>query len=151
MRARNTTIGIESISARIASQPSDAGGGKGSAMSDAKVCDRCGKYYTRKDSPEIRFFADNADSLRPAHIYDEYACEFVDLCPECVSEFQTWWDSFRYNREHKKNVLYLCDQKACKECYPEYCDHTTDINHAVHFVRYPTSKPLYIEKENDNA
>lgn len=122
-------------------------------MSDAKVCDRCGKYYTIKDSPEIRFFADNADSFRTAHIYDEYACDYVDLCPECVSEFNTWWDSFRYNQGNKKNVLYLCDREACKICNPDwFCSYTTDIDHAVHFERYAkSSKPIYIEKENDNV
>ena len=121
-------------------------------MASARKCDRCGKYYTGKDSPEIRFFADNADSFRTAHIYDEYACDYVDLCPECVSEFNTWWDSFRYNRERKKNVLYLCDQEACKICNPEFCSFTTDIDHAVHFNRYTkSSKPIYIEKENGNA
>lgn len=36
-------------------------------------------------------------------------------------------------RRRKADVLYLCDQKACKECNPGQCRHTTDINHAVNF------------------
>lgn len=37
----------------------------------------------------------------------------------------------------KDVVLYVCDRRACHKCYPE-CHHTSDISHAVHFVRFPT-------------
>lgn len=34
--------------------------------------------------------------------------------------------------EAKKNIVYLCDRKQCKNC-SDTCKHTSDINHAVNF------------------
>lgn len=31
-----------------------------------------------------------------------------------------------------KDILYLCDQRACEECHPP-CKYTKDITHAVNF------------------
>ena len=35
------------------------------------------------------------------------------------------------NNNPKIDVLYLCDEKACKNC-SDVCEHTHDINHAIH-------------------
>lgn len=55
------------------------------------------------------------------------------------------------------NVLYLCDRKPCgdKCTYPD-CRHTTDISHAVNFVKIRYSPrnlneivEVYTEKEEN--
>lgn len=53
------------------------------------------------------------------------------------------------------NVLYLCDKKGCygqSECPGEgYCDHTTDIEHAVNFEKREAGHAgiQYWEKEKE--
>ena len=48
--------------------------------------------------------------------------------------------------EQKKNVLYLCDRRACNPCHNEYCRHTNDITHAVNFGMLCPG--TYVEKED---
>jgi hypothetical protein len=53
------------------------------------------------------------------------------------------------NMPRTTKVLYLCDQKACKNCsYPE-CRHTHDIEHAISFDNVSSFnaslEPLYVE------
>lgn len=45
------------------------------------------------------------------------------------------------------DVLYLCDGKQC-DGYSSWCQHTTDINHAVNFKKYEGERgPCFIERE----
>ena len=38
-------------------------------------------------------------------------------------------------KEHEQAILYLCDGKKCEQCDPDFCSHTTDINHAKNFIK----------------
>jgi hypothetical protein len=35
----------------------------------------------------------------------------------------------------RDSVLYICDQKQCKNCSYPTCKHTEDVNHAVNFTK----------------
>jgi len=37
--------------------------------------------------------------------------------------------------EKKQNILFLCDKRKCDICHSDFCRHTTDISHAVGFVK----------------
>ena len=37
------------------------------------------------------------------------------------------------SEEPKKEILYLCDRRACEKCSGMLCHHTNDIRHAEHF------------------
>ncbi len=46
----------------------------------------------------------------------------------------------------EKQVLYICDGKACGENHEcDLCHHTTDIEHAVNFKKEGT---IYAEREH---
>ena len=45
------------------------------------------------------------------------------------------------------DVLYICDRKACENCYEE-CMHTSDIEHAIH--RYDLHGRTFRLIEGDN-
>lgn len=51
------------------------------------------------------------------------------------------------------NILYICDRKACEVCDPEFCQYTTDINHAANFKHYdgPNVYGSDYYKENPTA
>lgn len=38
-------------------------------------------------------------------------------------------------KDHEQAILYLCDRKKCEQCDPDFCSHTTDINHAKNFIK----------------
>ena len=55
-------------------------------------------------------------------------------------------------------VAYMCDGRACDmDCWPSYCHHTTDIEHATNFVRIGDRyvedglKDKHFEERSDNA
>lgn len=48
-----------------------------------------------------------------------------------------------------QNIAYICDGYACDVCHPEYCHHTTDIEHAENFVKLADGR--YIEKMADGG
>lgn len=43
-----------------------------------------------------------------------------------------------------RRVAYLCDELACKKCNPDFCQHTTDIEHAANFE--DVGSGTYMEK-----
>ena len=55
-------------------------------------------------------------------------------------------------------IAYLCDRKACGGSCPsllsertdghDYCQHTTDIKHAVNFSCFPGEPEVWFEKPN---
>ena len=40
------------------------------------------------------------------------------------------------------DVLYLCDGARCAGCSREYCRHTTDLAHALHYDAEPDNETL---------
>ena len=40
------------------------------------------------------------------------------------------------------DVLYLCDGARCAGCSREYCRHTTDLAHALHYDDEPDAETL---------
>lgn len=40
------------------------------------------------------------------------------------------------------NVLYLCDGTRCAGCNREYCRHTTELAHALHYDDEPDEETL---------
>lgn len=40
------------------------------------------------------------------------------------------------------DVLYLCDGARCAGCSREYCRHTTDLAHALHYDDEPDAQTL---------
>lgn len=52
----------------------------------------------------------------------------------------------KYKRVEDGSVLYLCDRRACEECH-EYCSHTCDVKHAVHFQNV---KGVFVEDYKDD-
>lgn len=53
----------------------------------------------------------------------------------------------QYLTNHKANVLYLCDRRACEHCSTE-CQHTTDILHAKNF-EIGIDRVTMVEQLND--
>ena len=49
--------------------------------------------------------------------------------------------------EKKQNILFLCDKKKCDICHSDFCRHTTDISHAVGFVK--TEYGCFVEIEDN--
>lgn len=64
-------------------------------MANAMKCDRCGKLYesynTKKDSKNINgFIPVNLDVDRK-----HYSHGVMDLCPDCMKEFQNWMEEVK--------------------------------------------------------
>lgn len=59
-------------------------------MAGARKCDRCGKLYeaynTKNDETNINGFM----TLNIADDRKYYSHGIMDLCPECMEEFQRW-------------------------------------------------------------
>ena len=58
---------------------------------EAKICDRCNKYYTKEDHDEA---CEKASLLLLNKQNDKNAyrdCDFVDLCPECWEKLEEWF------------------------------------------------------------
>ena len=53
-------------------------------MSDAKKCDRCGRFY------DIYGNVDNAVSFRFVSRWDTTLQPIYDLCPDCMEELKNW-------------------------------------------------------------
>lgn len=52
-------------------------------MADAKVCDRCGKFYLKKYVEKFKIFQRDNRSLQ------SYYKDF-DLCDDCYEIFEDW-------------------------------------------------------------
>ena len=50
-------------------------------------------------------------------------------------------------------IYYLCDQKACEVCNNTQCNHTSNIEHAINFIKKQTNDDgcTYVEKEIDRV
>ena len=55
----------------------------------------------------------------------------VEFCASC-------------DRGDEPRVIYICDQKQCRNCSSPMCNHTTNIEHAVNFKKFDEN--IWVEK-----
>ncbi|RGH19424.1 hypothetical protein DWV75_02375 [Ruminococcus sp. AF12-5] len=55
-------------------------------MSDAKKCDRCGKYYIRNKNTSLRYEGETVDYIKLDSAYRNITGRCFDLCNDCVHE-----------------------------------------------------------------
>lgn len=55
-------------------------------MSDAKKCDRCGKYYIRNKNTSLRYEDETVDYIKLDSAYRNIIGRCFDLCNDCVTE-----------------------------------------------------------------
>ena len=59
-------------------------------MARARKCDRCGKLY---ESYKTKYDGTNVNGITMVNIDDDryyFKHKLMDLCPECMKEFQDW-------------------------------------------------------------
>ena len=75
-------------------------------MSDAKKCDRCGKFYETvpdefSQRPQVQTSTIKRKVIRIAvcdSSWLESECHsFGDLCSDCAKSFADWWEVGEYN------------------------------------------------------
>lgn len=65
---------------------------------DAKKCDRCGEFYISK---VVVVDHTNVNRLYLKEFKPTLADKYMDLCPECKHDLDTWWD-FKFKKEESE-------------------------------------------------
>lgn len=67
---------------------------------------------------------------------DELGCQGCDLLVETEEILEAYAEAVEIIQNARK-VAYICDQKKeCKDhCRPDFCTRTTDLDHALNFMK----------------
>lgn len=58
---------------------------------EAKICDRCNEYYTKKDHDEACKKATMYLKRKPNEFNAFKNYDYIDLCPECWKNLEEWF------------------------------------------------------------